>query len=148
MRVEGTVEVAATRAELYAALSNPRRLEDALPAVDAVELDGDDAFSVTAAPATGLGVTPVRLAVAISDRREGEHVRLSGTGRGAEFVTAFDVEVDFTDAGAGTTVAWAAEATFGGVLASLGQRVLPAIVGRQVEQVVRAAAGVDASAPA
>jgi carbon monoxide dehydrogenase subunit G len=140
MRVRGTVDVPAPRAELYAALSDPRRLEAALPAVDAVDLDGDDAFTVTAAPATALGVTPVRLAVQISDRREGEHVRLSGTGTGAEYAATFDVEVDFADAGQGTSVAWVAEATFVGVLASLGQRILPAVLDQQVERVVRAAA--------
>jgi carbon monoxide dehydrogenase subunit G len=140
MRVQGTVEVPAARAELYATLSDPRRLEAALPAVDSIDLDGDDAFTVTAAPATALGVTPVRLSVRISDRRESEHVRLSGTGRAAEYAATFDVAVDFTDAGDGTAVGWVAEATFVGVLASLGQRILPAVLDQQVERVIRTAA--------
>lgn len=139
MRAEGSLEVPAARPGLYRMLSDPRRLEDALPSVDAVVLEDDEHFAVMAAPATGLGVTPLALSVVIADRREDEHVRLAGTGEGGEYTVSFAVEVDFHDAGPGTRVDWVAEARFSGVIGSLGQRVLPAILRQQVERVVRAA---------
>lgn len=140
MRVEGSLEVPGARAELYRMLSDPRRLEDVLPSVDTVVVEDDEHFSVMAAPVTGLGVTPLALSVEIADRREGEHVRLLGAGEGGEYVVSFSAELDFRDAGPATRVEWAADARFGGVIASLGQRVLPAILRQQVERVLRAAA--------
>jgi carbon monoxide dehydrogenase subunit G len=147
MRLQGSVEVALGRAELYARLSDPRRLEDALPAVLSVELDGDDRFTAHVAPATALGPTPLRLAVGISERREGEHVRLDAVGDAAEYGATIAIELDFADAGAGagTQVRWQGEGAFRGALSSLGQRVLPQIVERQLRQVVQSAAEADAT---
>jgi carbon monoxide dehydrogenase subunit G len=144
--MQGSVEVSTERTELYRRLSGPRRLEEALPAVDAIEIDSDDRFTALVAPATALGVTPLQLTVTISDRREGEHVRLDGVGDAAEYGATVAIELDFSDAGPGTQVRWQAEGTFRGVLSSLGQRVLPAILGRQVQQVVQAAGAETAAA--
>ncbi len=76
----------------------------------------------------------------MSERRENEGVRLSGDADGGEFTSTFQVELEFVAGGPESDVRWSAEASFDGLISSIGQRVLPAILAGQVERVVRQAA--------
>jgi len=86
----------------------------------------------------------VALDMSVSDRREGEHVRLSGSGRGGEYGVDFTIELDLGGEGERCTARWRGAVTTG-VLSSLAQRVLPAVFAAQVERVLRAAAEPDAA---
>ena len=140
MKANGSSQLDAPRDRLYQCLSDPRQLEQLLPSVESVAQIGDDVLAVRVAPHTALGATPLDLELTILDQRTPEHVRLDGTGNGGEFVASFQVELDFAENGSGTEVSWQAEASFNGLLSSIGQRILPAILGSQVDAVLRAAA--------
>ncbi|MDQ2894805.1 MAG: SRPBCC domain-containing protein [Actinomycetota bacterium] len=140
MMVGGRVAVEASCEEMFSRLSDPRKLEDRVPAVEWVEVLDEDSFTVSMAPSTGLGITPLKLRVNVSDRRDNEGVRLSGEADGGEFTAAFQLRLEFVPDGQASQVRWSAEARFVGLLSSIGQRVLPAIVAAQVEAVVRQAA--------
>lgn len=140
MNARGTTQLDVARANLWLRLSDPRTLEDVLPSIQSVERHDDDSFAVHIEPQTGLGSTPLHLEVAMLDRKENEHVRLQGSGRGGEYATSFEIEIDLDENAGGTEVRWSAEASVDGVLGSLGQRVLPMILTSQVQQVLRASA--------
>src|SRR5262245_42939921 len=61
VKVSGTTAVPMAAADLWAALSDPARLGEALPHVDGVETHSADEFSAWARPRTGLGETPLRM---------------------------------------------------------------------------------------
>jgi carbon monoxide dehydrogenase subunit G len=141
MRAEGSLSVQASRENMWSRLSDPHELEQALPAVEEVEVSDGDSFSVLLAPSTALGETPLWVDVRVAERREGEHVRLVCRGRGGEYDAslAVDIHLDGDRDADGCEVRWSAEASFNGVWSALGQRVLPAILASQVERVLRAA---------
>jgi carbon monoxide dehydrogenase subunit G len=139
MRVEGERRAAAAPAELWRSLSDPRALGEALPNVDLVDVEGDDRFSASVRFATGVGITPLRMRFAVSDRREGEHVRITGSGHGGDHAVDLDVELDLAAAGSGSAVRWRADVRVLGPLRSLGQRALPGLVRDQVDAVLAAA---------
>jgi len=145
MKAHGSIQLQAGREDLWVRLSDVRLLEEALPSVRSVEQHDEESFAVSIEPTTGLGSTPLHLEVVILDRRENEHVRLEGSGSGGEYATSFHIEIDLDESGGGTSAGWSAEAYVDGVLGSLGQRVLPAILASQVQRVLRAA---DAAAQA
>jgi carbon monoxide dehydrogenase subunit G len=140
MKAQGTSHLDAPRDRLYACLSDPRELEQLLPSVESVEQISADELTVRISPQTALGATSFDLELVIHEQREPEHVRLEGTGHGGEFETSFHVEIDFTENGSGTEVSWKATAKFSGLLNSIGQRILPSILGSQVDAVLQAAA--------
>ena len=140
MKVKGSSQLDAPRQRLYECLSDPDQLEQLLPSVESVEPISADVLAIRLAPQTALGATPLDLEITIRDRRDHEHVRLEGTGNGGEFQASFQVELDFTENGSGTEVSWEAEAKFSGLLSSIGQRILPAILRAQVDAVLQAAA--------
>lgn len=143
MNARGSSRLDAPRAQVYARLSDPTRLQSLLPSVESVDELGDGRLSVRVAPQTALGATPLELELSIRERRDPEHVQIDGSGDGGEFRTTFEVRLEFAEHGSGTEVTWEAAARFDGLLSSIGQRILPALLAAQVDAVLRAAA-VDA----
>ena len=139
MIVSGSATLPVGVAQLWEALSDPARLGDAIAHVDGVETHGDGSFSATARPRTGLGDTPLRMEFEIADRREREHVRIVGVGTAGENYVRVAVELDLAENGGSTKASWTADVRLGGVLASLVQRSLPALVTEQVNEVLAAA---------
>jgi len=143
MIVSGRAVVPVAVPELWTALSNPARLGQALPHVDTVDVRDDGSFSAIARPRTGLGHTPLRMEFEIADRRDGEHVRIVGAGLAGENTVSLTVELDLTasNGGSSSEANWTADVRVGGVLASLVQRSLPALVTDQVNGMLAAAQG-------
>jgi carbon monoxide dehydrogenase subunit G len=139
MIVSGSALVPIAAPELWAALSDPVRLGEALPHVDTVDSDGGDRFSAWARPRTGLGDTPLRMEFEIADRRDGEHVRIIGEGTAGENFVKLTVDLDVVASGDSSEASWTADIQVRGVLASLVQRSLPALLTEQVNEVLAAA---------
>ncbi len=53
MRAEGRVAVDVSREQMFARLSDPRKLEDLVEAVESVEMLDEDSFTVNLALSTG-----------------------------------------------------------------------------------------------
>jgi carbon monoxide dehydrogenase subunit G len=139
MIVTGQAVVPMPVSELWAALSDPARLGEALPHVDVVDVRDDANFSATLRAETGLGQTPLRMDFEIADRRDGEHVRIVGSGEVGENKVWMSVELDLSAQDEGSAASWTADVRVRGVLGSLVQRNLPALVTDQVNGVLRVA---------
>jgi carbon monoxide dehydrogenase subunit G len=138
--VSGSTTVPMAAPQLWASLSDPERLGNALPHVDGVDTHGDGSFSAWARPRTALGETPLRMDFQIADRREGEYVRIVSEGTTGENFVKLSVELNLSPDGDSTQAQWTADVHVRGVLASLVQRSLPAILAEQVNEVLAAAA--------
>jgi len=139
MRVTGSERVELGPDELFARLADVERLGEALPAAQAVNAEGPDRFTAAFRPATSLGITPVRMAFEVAERRPPEHLRVRGRGGTGESAVEVDAAFDLIPGGAATEVRWSVDARVHGVLRSLTQRTLPALVADQVAEVLRAA---------
>ena len=131
-RVAGTYRAKAPQNALWDVLSAPERLGAALPGVGPVEVDGAAGLRAHVRPATNVGVTPLDLEVSIAERDEGRAVRLIGSGVGGEHRVAFDVSLRLSEHPDWTQVDWDAQVQAFGGLASLAQRVLPALLRDQI----------------
>lgn len=138
MKADGTSKLGISRELLWPWLSAPQLLEELVPGVESVELLDEDSFIVRVA--TDAGASPLLLEIEIMERRELEHVRLQGSGRGGDYEATFNVWIDLEPDGDGTMVRWNAEAEFDGALGAIGQRVLSLLLGGQVDRMLQAAA--------
>jgi carbon monoxide dehydrogenase subunit G len=139
MNVSGRAVVPMPASELWAALSDPSHLGEALPHVDVVDVHGDGSFSATFRVPTGLGQTPLRMDFEIADRRDGEHVQVVGSGVVGENQVWMSIGLDLSAQDEGSAASWTADVRVRGVLGSLVQRNLPALVTDQVNGVLRVA---------
>jgi carbon monoxide dehydrogenase subunit G len=140
MRADGRYASQSDKAALWAVLGDPQRLAAALPGVTEFEEVGDARLTATARPSTNLGVTPMRLEMRIIERTDGGHVRVVGHGIAGESRVRFQVALYLASRpGSGCDVTWDAEVQAYGPLASLTQRVLPALLRNQLVLVLEAA---------
>ena len=146
MIVVGSSTVAAAREGLWEVLSDPARLAEALPGVEAVSFDDERRFSAVARPRTALGETRLAMDFEILEQRASEYVRISAGGSAGEGLVAFTIELTLEDAGAQTQASWRADVALRGVLASLLQRSLGPLFNQQVEDVLEAGARISESA--
>jgi len=141
--VVGSSIVAAGREELWDVLSDPARLAEALPGVEAVSLEDERRFSAVARPRTALGETRLAMDFEILEQRASEYVRISAGGSAGEGMVAFTIELTLEDSGAQTQVSWRADVALRGVIASLLQRSLGPLFNQQVEDVLEAGARIS-----
>ena len=139
--VAGTHTVPARAGALWTVLCDPVRLGAALPGVGPVDVRDETHLRAHVAPSTGLGVTPLELALEIVERDDARRrVRLLGVGTAAEYELAVDASLIVDDGDPNATVTWEADVRAFGVLASVTQRVLPMLLRDQLTSVLDAAA--------
>ncbi len=140
MIVSGEMTVAAAREELWAVLSDPERLAQALPGVGEVAVEDETHFSAVAHPITALGETRVAMEFEITEARPGEFVRIAGSGSSGENLIALSIALTLASEDTDTRASWQAELFARGVLASLLQRGLGELLREQVDAVLAAGA--------
>jgi carbon monoxide dehydrogenase subunit G len=138
MKLEGSERLDAGRPEVWAKLSDPRSLGEALPAVESVEVDGGDRFSATFRPTTGLGSTAMSVDFEVTERDEPSRLVVRGNGGGGEYALRLTAAFELSEAGDGTDVGWTLELHLHGVLRSLTQRVIEQLARQQVAAVLAA----------
>ena len=148
MIVHGSSVVAAPRERLWEVLSDPGRLAEALPGVDAVSIESAQRFSALARPRTALGETRLEMDFEIVEQRPSEFVRISGSGYAGESLLSLMVELELADGAAAgqTDASWRAEVALRGVLSSLLQRSIGPLLNQQVEEVLDAGARISEGA--
>lgn len=124
----GSVTVAASRADTWAALADPVRLTASLSEVDDVAQAPDGSVSARLRPDTRLGLAPLTVVLRLVEQREPEWVLLRGYGTGPEYGVEVTAELWLAGTASGTEVSWRADIGFGGPVASVGQRVLVPLV--------------------
>ena len=140
MNLAGTEHLDLPRAEVWAKLSDPRSLGEALPAVESVEVGGDDRFEATFHPTTGVGSTAMTVAFEVAERDEPSHLVVTGHGGAAEYALRLRAAFELAEAGGGTDVSWDLELHLHGVLRSLTQRVIEQLARQQVAAALASAA--------
>lgn len=136
MNFEGTEHLDLPRDEVWARLSDPRSLGEALPAVESVEIGGVDSFEATFRPTTGLGTTLMKVAFEVAERDEPSRLVVSGHGGAAEYAVRLRAAFELAEAEGGTDVRWTLELHLHGVLRSLTQRVIEQVARQQVAAVL------------
>ena len=124
MKLEGAHDVPAPRQKVWEAFLDPARLRQAIPGCEKLEALGNDEYKATMKVGVGGVKGTFEGKVRLADKKPPESYKLEveGTGgpgfvRGATVITLSDIE-------GGTHVAYTADLQVGGLIASVGQRML------------------------
>jgi carbon monoxide dehydrogenase subunit G len=131
VNVSGTELMHAPPATVWAALTDPAVLVDAIPGCQRLERAGQDSyrFTIAAGPASLRGVYTGD--VTLTDRREPASFRLTAAGAGGPGTVRVSVRFRLTNAGDGSTeLAYDADGDVSGMLASAGQRLVASVARR------------------
>jgi carbon monoxide dehydrogenase subunit G len=131
MRIAGTATLHAPVDTVYQALRDPAVLVRTIPGCERLEEVGEDAYAMTVTA----GVASVRGTYAgdvrLTDHRAPHGFVLRASGSGTPGTVSADVTVDLASGDDGTTeLTYNADATVGGMLGGVGQRLLTTVARR------------------
>jgi len=107
MKLEGSYEVPAPRQTVWDAFLDPARLKQAIPGCEKLEAIGPDEYKVR-----------------LTEKKPPESYKMAVEGSGGPGFIRGETLIKLSDADNGTQVAYSADVQVGGLIASVGQRML------------------------
>lgn len=124
MKLEGTYTIPAPRETVWQHLLNPATLARALPGCEKLQPNADGSFSAELKVGIGAVRGTYSGRVEILDPKPPESYRIRVEGKGAGGFVKGEGTLKLTEQADGTVIAYSGEAQVGGVIASVGQRLL------------------------
>ena len=112
MKLEGSHDVPAPRQKVWDAFLDPEQLRQAIPGCEKLEALGNDEYKAT--------MGKVRL----SDKKPPDSYRMAVEGTGGPGFVRGETVITLSDIEGGTRVSYTADLQVGGLIASVGQRML------------------------
>jgi len=135
MRSEGVLEAAVPPEKFFAFVTQPSKIISILPDVEESKVVDAEHFSVK----SKVGVSHIRGTLSmnfeIAEKREGSFVRMVGRGQGVQSSVDMTLTLALERSAGGTKATWSAETKVGGLLASVGSRLLAGISEKYIRQI-------------
>jgi uncharacterized protein len=126
MKIEGTHKIAAPRDRVFAALVDPVVLQRCIPGCEQMEKAGENQYKAKLTA----GVGPVKgvftATVSLQDIVAPEHYKLVVEGKGQPGFVKGSGELNLKDDGGATEILYTGDVNVGGLIASVGQRMIQA----------------------
>ena len=137
MRVEGTREFAAPREAVFAALTDPQLVAEAIPLVGNLQVQDRDRWSAEVKVPLVARAPKIRLQFEILERREPEHAQLQAHGKSMGTSVRLASSFDLAERDGGTTLRYDADVTLGGLLGRIPDSTLEPAARRAVDALLR-----------
>ena len=135
MQMSDTRQIAASPAEVYAALLEPEVLKACVPGAQEVKGTPEDGFEAVVVQKVGPVKATFKGAVTLSELKPGETITISGEGKGgAAGFAKGGAKVSLADKDGGTELSYDVEAKVGGKLAQLGSRIIDGFAKKMADQ--------------
>ena len=125
MKLSGNYEIPAEKTKVWEALNDPEVLKACIPGCESLEVTGENAFSAQVTAKVGPVKAKFKGNVTLGDMDPPNSYRISGEGQGgpAGFAKG-GADVRLADSDGGTSLTYEVDATVGGKLAQIGQRLI------------------------
>ncbi len=134
MKLQGSYTLPAKREVVWQLLNEPKQLAACLPGCEQIEAVGSDHYQVKLklgfAAISGSYSGSVRL----SDKKPPESFRMNVEGRGTAGFVQGEAKIELVDDGDQTVVRYSGVASVGGLVASVGNRMMELAARRILEQ--------------
>lgn len=124
MIIEGSYEFTAPRDKLWTFIVNPETMGRCLPDLKSIDIESESKLTAI----IGVGVGPIRadfkFKVEIAEKQPTSHVRLKAIGSGSGGSINLDTAIELRETAGGSSITYKSDVKIGGIIASLGQRVM------------------------
>lgn len=124
MKLEGTYQIQAPRERVFHALTDPAILEKSIPGCERMERVGPDKYTAT----LSAGVGPIKgvfaATISVEDKTPPSNYRLVVEGKGQPGFIKGSGDLMLEDRSGATFIRYTGNAQVGGMLASVGQRMV------------------------
>jgi len=148
MKIEGAADIPAPRDKVWAAFLDPEILAQALPGCEKLEAIGPNEYKAT----MKIGVAAIKGTfegkVKLSDLEPPNRYRMAVEGSGGPGFVRGAAGMQLSDVDGGTKVSYDADVQVGGLIASVGQRMLGGVTKMMLDQFFTKMTELLASKPA
>ena len=134
MKIEGTYTFNAPRQKVWQILLDPKIMAQCMPGCESMNQIGPDQYEAV----MKVGVASVKGTykgkVSIKEKEEPSHYVLSGEGSGGPGFMQGDVSINLEESNGQTLLKYSTDAKVGGLIASIGQRMLNGVAKMMVDQ--------------
>jgi uncharacterized protein len=134
LKIEGSYTFNASRDRVWQVLLDPKTIAQCIPGCERLDEVAPDQYEAT----MKVGIASVkgnyRGKIAIKDKQPPSHYVLSGEGSGGPGFMQGDVSIDLEENDGRTLLKYNTDAKVGGLIASIGQRMLNGVAKMMVEQ--------------
>jgi uncharacterized protein len=134
LKIEGSYMFNAPRDKVWQVLLDPKVMAQCIPGCESLKEVGPDQYEAT----MKVGIASVKGnykgKVAIKDKQAPSHYVLSGEGTGGPGFMQGDVSIDLEENEGRTLLKYNTDAKVGGLIASIGQRMLNGVAKMMVDQ--------------
>jgi uncharacterized protein len=134
LKIEGNYTFNAPRDRVWQVLLDPKIIAQCMPGCESMNEVAPDQFEAV----MKVGVASVKGTykgkVAIKDKQAPSHYVLSGQGSGGPGFMQGDVAIDLEESNGQTVLKYSTDAKIGGLIASVGQRMMNGVAKMMVEQ--------------
>jgi carbon monoxide dehydrogenase subunit G len=138
MKLEGTHKIAASRERVFQALTDPAILQKCIPGCQEMEKTGEDQYKAK----LSAGVGPVKgvfaATIALKDITAPSHFTLVVEGKGQPGFVKGSGSLNLTEEGDATNVQYSGDVNIGGMIATVGQRMIQATANLLAERFFKA----------
>jgi hypothetical protein len=138
MKIEGTYKIASPREVVWQNLMNPDVLAHALPGCEKLDPNPDGSFAAEMKVGIAAIKGSYRGRIEILDPIPPERYRMKVDGQGTGGFLRGEGILTLSPDGDGTTISYTGEAQVGGVIASVGQRLVLAAARQIIQQFFQA----------
>jgi carbon monoxide dehydrogenase subunit G len=124
MKLESAYEVPAPRDKVWDAFMDPKLLKQAIPGCEKLEAVGPDEYKATMKIGVGGVKGTFEGKVKLMDKQPPDSYRMTVDGSGGPGFIRGETLISLTDNAGGTRVSYSADVQVGGLIASVGQRLL------------------------
>jgi carbon monoxide dehydrogenase subunit G len=137
MHYEGSFDVKRNVKEVYNFLTDPKKFTTVIPDLENVEIIDNDNFKVRAKVGISFIKGSMDVKFKIVEKDEPRHAKMVGNGTGLQssvnLTLSFDLEkIDENS----TKVKWFIDAQLGGLIASIGSRLLGSAAEKYLEKII------------
>ncbi|MCI0545950.1 MAG: carbon monoxide dehydrogenase subunit G [Candidatus Rokubacteria bacterium] len=134
MKIEGSYDILAPREQVWQAFLDPATLAKALPGCESLEETGPGEYKAK----MKIGVAAIKGTfdgkVRLADQEPPNRYRMAVEGSGAPGFVRGDAGMELSDIPEGTRVTYSADVQVGGLIASVGQRMLGGVSKMMLDQ--------------
>ena len=134
MEMQGTRQLAITQQQAWEALNDPEVLKLCIPGCDSIEATGENAYALVNAIKVGPVAAKFKGSIALSDIQPPDRYTLTFEGNGG--VAGFgkgSAQVGLTPNDQGCELAYSVNASVGGKIAQVGQRLIDGVAKSMAE---------------
>ena len=134
MKIEGAYHLTANRQAVWDLLNDPIRLAKVLPGAEKLEPDGPDRYKVTVKFGVAAISGKYAGSVELAEKNPPSSLKMRVDGKGLPGFMKGEGVINLSENGATTEVQYSGEAQVGGVIASVGQRMIEAAAKKIIHQ--------------